>query len=87
MVKNDEEVKWNRCNERVIDIVKQVADDERYKRATEYCENHECEECIIFQKKLYYVTETERKFGYVPCCINLVRHMKKCKVESVDEIK
>lgn len=39
--------------------------------AIKYCEEHECEECIIFTENLDKRTRLEYIKG-TPCCVNLV---------------
>lgn len=39
--------------------------------AVKYCEDHECEECIIFTENLDRRTIHE-KCSHIPCCLNLL---------------
>lgn len=43
-----------------------------WKEAVEFCEEHECEECVIHKKELNIRTIHEKRILHVPCCANLV---------------
>lgn len=52
-----------------------------WEEAIEYCESHECKDCIYYINNIDDCrTEYEKKVLHLPCCINLVdKNLRKLK--------
>ena len=43
-----------------------------YDEAVFYCDNHECDECPVYNENLDKRTRYEKESLHIPCCRNLV---------------
>lgn len=59
---------------------KNIAD--RWKYAVQYCENHECQDCIIYINNLDIRTE-EEYLSHIPCCKNIYDYLTKNNLDQL----
>ena len=73
-----------------IHVVSEEAEDDGmdYDEAVKFCDEHECNECRVYNEEIEVRTAHEKHVQHVPCCINLMseKHRNVWKKEHLKEV-